>query len=367
DAEGARATLIEAAQLARDLGYPHILTLALTTAPGVETGMVDWTLVRLLEEAVELVGPRDGHRRTILLAQLARSLYFADAARRHAYSEEALAIARRRNDDVALLAALHARQLALWEPGEVRRRREIGEKLLALATATRDPLVTAQALGWRILDPLELADMPVVHDTLRRYRELAAACRLPSVRWHVTVVEGTLAQVAGRLDDARRLARRAIGLLAPSLHNNVAMFFGVQSFMIRAEEGRLGEIEPFVAMASERGVTLPIWHTAPALVHTELGPTDAARGVLADLGKAGFRDLPRDGNLLGTYANLAQVCALLDEPRFAEPLVPLLAPHVDTVVILATTVGCLGSAARYAGLLAHTLGQFDPAVAHFEA
>src|SRR5215468_2071669 len=166
DAEGARATLIEAAQLARDLGYPHILTLALTTAPGVETGTVDWTLVRLLEEAIGLLGPRDARDRIILLAQLSRSLYFADAARRHAYSEEALAIARRRNDDVALLAALHARQLALWEPGEVRRRRDIGEELLALATATRDPVVTAQALGWRILDHLELADMPVVHDTL---------------------------------------------------------------------------------------------------------------------------------------------------------------------------------------------------------
>src|SRR5262249_18481420 len=81
---------------------------------------------------------------------------------------------------------------------------------------------------------------------------------------------------------------------------------------------------------------------------------------------ARFADLPRDGNLLGTYARLADACALLDMPRLAEPLLPLLVPHADSVVVLATTVGCLGSAARYAGLLAHTLGQLDDAIGYFE-
>src|SRR5262249_48975771 len=288
-------------------------------------------------------------------------------ARRHAYSEEAVAIARRRHDEVALLAALRARQLALWEPGAALRRREIGEELLGLATAARDPMALAEALGWRILAHRDLADMPVVQDGLRRYRELAAACRLPSVRWHVTVVEGTLAQLAGRLADARRLARRAIGLLTPSNVNNVAPFFGAQSFMVRAEEGRLGEIEPFVVMAAERGLNLPIWRAALAMLHATLGRIDAAHQAMADLGQAGFADLPWDGNLLGTYANLAQACALADAPRFAEPLVPLLAPYVDSVIILATMVGCLGSAARYAGLLAQTLGQHEAAIVHFEA
>src|SRR5262249_16033126 len=164
--------------------------------------------------------------------------------------------ARRRDDDLALLAALRARQLALWEPGDVTRRRDIGQEILEIVGRMRDPMVLGEALGWHILDHLELATMPAVHDRLRRYRALAGGCRLPSVRWHVTVVVGTLAQLAGRLDDARRLARRALGLITPRLRNNVAMFFGVQSFMIRAEEGRLGEIEPFVKLAAERGTTL---------------------------------------------------------------------------------------------------------------
>src|SRR6185436_36682 len=45
----------------------------------------------------------------------------------------------------------------------------------------------------------------------------------------------------------------------------------------------------------------------------------------------------------------------------------LLAPHAHLVVVLATTVGCLGSVARYVGLLARTVGRLDEAVASFDA
>src|SRR5262249_3203562 len=89
DDEGARATFIEAAQLARDLGDPYTFPhAALSAAAGAETGTIDWTLIRILEEALNLVGAHSHHRRAMLLAQLARSLYFADAERRHTYSEE---------------------------------------------------------------------------------------------------------------------------------------------------------------------------------------------------------------------------------------------------------------------------------------
>jgi tetratricopeptide (TPR) repeat protein len=366
DAGGARATLLEAAALARDLGRLQSFAEALAAAVTEETGTVDEVRIRLLEEATRLVGSEDSRRRAILLAQLSRSIYFVDAARRHAYSEEAVAIARRGDASVVLLAALRARQLALFEPAAAVRRREIGMEILELATAMRDPMATAGALTWRILDHLELAEMPVVYDTLRRYRELAATCRLPRARWQVTVIEATLAQLAGRLGDAERLAGQAVGFLAPSPYNNVGAFFSVQSLLIRQQQGRLAELEPLVAMSAEHSAILPIWHAVLALLRAELGHADAARQVLEDLGTARLGDLPRDGNLLGTYANLAEACALLDAPRFAEPLLPLIAPHVDAVIVFGGVSGCLGSAARYVGLLAHTVGEFDTAIAHFE-
>ena len=368
DDEGARATLVEAARLARDVGDARTFAsaAAMAGASGAQTGTVDWMLINLLEEAVAFGGRGDERGRAVLLAQLARSLYFADAARRHACSEEAVAVARRLDDRATLRTALQARQFALWEPGEATRRQAIGTEALELATATSEPMAVAEALSWRILDHLELAEISVVHDALRRYRALAASCRLPRVRWHVTVVESALALLAGRLAEAEAMARRAVGLLAPSPRNNVAMFFGVQSFLVCEEQGRLAELEPTVTLAAERAVNLPIWRAALALLHAVLGRSDAARGVLADIGAAALGDLPRDGNLLGTYARLAEACALVESPRLAESLLPLLAPHASSVVVLATTAGCLGSAARYAGLLLHTLGQFDQASGFFE-
>src|SRR5262249_52086970 len=101
DEEGARATFLTAAQIARDLGDASLFAEAsISAASSMETPSVDWTVVRLLEEAIGLVGSRDDRWRAMLLAQLARALYFADAARRHAYSEEAVAISRRRDDEV---------------------------------------------------------------------------------------------------------------------------------------------------------------------------------------------------------------------------------------------------------------------------
>src|SRR5262249_32117008 len=212
----------------------------------------------------------------------------------------------------------------------------------------------------------EPPDMAVVHDPLRRYRELAAACRLPHVRWHVTVVEGALAQLAGRLADARHLAQGALDLLAPSPRNNVQQFFLVQSFLICREEGRLAELEALVSWAAERTVSSPIWRATLAVLHAELGRTDAARQMLTDLGTGGFGDTPLAGSVLGTYAGLAEVCALIDAPGFAARLLPLLAPYVDAVIVVGYAAGCLGSAARYAGLLAHTLGQLDEAIVYYE-
>ena len=54
----------------------------------------------------------------------------------------------------------------------------------------------------------------------------------------MTLVEATLAQLAGRLDDAERLANQAASLRQPSVRNNVAPFLGVQLFLVYEARGR---------------------------------------------------------------------------------------------------------------------------------
>ena len=277
DTEGARATLLEAAQLARDVGDVRTFALAATFAgaAGAETGAVDWTLVRLLEEAVELNGPASSRRRSFLLATLARALYFADAERRHAS-------ARKRSRSPGRRATMRcccgpcsaaARSLGARRSGRAARGRRGGAGARRpgarpMGRPRRSPGRSSTISSWA-----RCRGGTSSTTTVPRARRV---CRLPRVRWHVTVVEAALAQLAGRLGDARRLARRAVGLLSPSRRNNVATFFGVQSFLIREEEGRLDEIESMVAAAAEQAVNLPIWRAAIAVLHANLGRTDAA-------------------------------------------------------------------------------------------
>ena len=61
----------------------------------------------------------------------------------------------------------------------------------------------------------------------------------PRVRWHASLVETALALMAGRFEEAERLAHRTAQLRQPSVRNNVAPFYGVQLYLLYEEQGRL--------------------------------------------------------------------------------------------------------------------------------
>jgi len=63
---------------------------------------------------------------------------------------------------------------------------------------------------------------------------------------------------------------------------------------------------------------------------------------------------------------LAEVCAFLgDAPRAAQ-LYDLLLPHASRCVVIGYAIACLGSAARYLGILAATMRRWLDAERHFE-
>ena len=346
DDEGARATLIEAAQLARDLGDATMFAsaVALAGASGSETGTVDVTVIGLLEDAIREAGPGDSRRRAFLLAQLSRSLYFADAERRLECSAEALAVARRLHDELVLLTALQARHFALWEPGTVAERRTIGAEELALAEGVGHPLGIAEEYAWRILDHPSSA-IPDVEETMRRYRDLAARGRLPRVRWHASLVETAPRSWPG----ASRRRSGASHRPAPP-----------------AERRNNRPVLRRAALPSLRGARSARGDPA----HGRPGgrardePADLARGAGAAL-----RDARRDGRrakiartargtrLRGlaarrqSHGHVGAPRGGLRAPRRAAlggMLLPMVAAHTDGVIVIATTVTL--ARRRYAGL-----------------
>jgi hypothetical protein len=261
DDEGARATLIEAAQLARDLGDATMFASAVALGRRVRLrdrhGRRDRD--RLLEDAIREAGPGDSRRRAFLSAQLSRSLYFADASGASSAAPRRSAVARRLRDDLVLLTALQAAALRALGAGHGRGAAGDRREALALAEDVGHPLGIAEEYAWRILDHLELGDIETVDETMRRYRSWpsAAACRACAGTSRSSRRRSR--SWPGRLEEGERLAHRTAQLRQPSVRNNVAPFYGVQLYLLYEEQGRLEGIRPTVDLAAAHATNLPIW------------------------------------------------------------------------------------------------------------
>jgi len=108
----ARPTFSAAADAARALGDPALLGRAALGYAGrwSQLGRVEEDVAALLQEALARLGGEDSPLRARLLARLALELYYAgDPDRRLALSAEAVALARRLGDPIALANCLDAR------------------------------------------------------------------------------------------------------------------------------------------------------------------------------------------------------------------------------------------------------------------
>jgi len=102
------------------------------------------------------------------------------------------------------------------------------------------------------------------------------------------------------------------------------------------------------------------------LIASDLGFHDAARKSFEDLAADGFA-FPIDAKRSLTLSYLAEVCTRLGDVERAEQLYDLLVPYRDLAVIAPIATVCCGSAARYLGMLAGTLGDWAAAEEHFAA
>src|SRR5581483_6368674 len=75
----------------------------------------DATLVRLLEDALDALGPEDSPQRVRVMGRLATELYYTpDVARRTELANQAVAMAERLGDPHVVLTAMFSRSAATW-------------------------------------------------------------------------------------------------------------------------------------------------------------------------------------------------------------------------------------------------------------
>jgi tetratricopeptide (TPR) repeat protein len=365
----ARASYQRAAGLARSTGAAGQLALAaLGLGSEVTALVVDELQVRLLEEALEALGAGDGMLRARVLARLARALVFTPARqRRAALSEQAVAMARRVGDPATLAAVLYDRHLAVWGPDNPADRLAIAAEVVELAERSGDRALALQGRGLRTADLLELGDLAALRAEVEAYERAATELRQLHYLWHVPLLRATQSLLAGRFDEAERLAWEGMAVGQRAHDQAVGVYVPVVVAVVRWLQGRLPELEGAVRELVASYPAVPAWRNTLVVVLAQAGREEEARAELDWLAADDLGDLPRDQQWLCNLALLAMGCQRLGDRRRAAVLYELLLPCAGRLVpTTRLAVGCLGAVSQYLGILAATLGRWDAACAHLE-
>jgi tetratricopeptide (TPR) repeat protein len=368
----AQATLRRAAALARRQGASELFARAALafggTIVGTRFGVFDPELVQLLEDALRMLGDAASALRAKVLARLATALYWSNAReRRDTLTRTSVEIARRLDDPVTLAYALNHRRAGLWGPGTLRERFAAADEIVRIAQITGDREMEMTGRIWRIVDLMEMADMPRVSSEFEQFWRLARELAVPQWVWWATTFRALRAQLDGRLTDAEGLIAEATTLGYAAESPDAVQALGSLMHTLRKEQGRIEELEPILRSFVEQYPTIPGWRTALADLYSAVGREAEARVEFEHLAAHGFTDLPEDQNWMPALACLAEACAFLGDAPRAAALYHLLLPYADQAIVVGTANTWLGSASRYLGLLASTMADWEGAARHFES
>jgi tetratricopeptide (TPR) repeat protein len=368
--EQSKDTCLQAADLARRLRIPEQLAraaLGVGGRPGgARVGIVDETLVKLLDEALDAVGPAESPLRAKLMASLADALFYDARDRSVSLARAAVAMARRSGDRATLAWVLRHTHESLSTPDNVGERLAIYRELARLAEETGEIDMALGAQYWTFDASVEIGDISEADRALHGYAKLGEELRLPYYLAGTHVMRTARALMNGRFTEAEQLAQQSL-LLAQTVANPAAApAFGPQMFLLRREQGRLGELEAVTKAAVEQYPALSAaWRAALAVLYCEMGRDADARCEFEHLATNDFADLPQDLTWTTTVTLLADVCASLGDTRRAAVLYERLKPNAQHCVVMRGAI-TLGSASRPLGLLATTMGRWQEAAQHFE-
>jgi tetratricopeptide (TPR) repeat protein len=364
---GARETLLDAAAAARTAGSVQSLAeIAIAFgAYGLSPGVVDEELVGLLEEALDSISEEDSPLRANLLARLARALYWSDeTAVRRTLIDDAIAVARRVNDPLALGRVLGDCITASRGPDTAELELKWIDELLSLPQPLGDAVVIARSNEIDLLlerGALSAADAAI--DSLERHvARLQDARAYPYIPLH----RARRALMDGRWEEAERHLQAASEIAIDIEDSTFPMVIGGGFVVLRINQGRAAELHAQLRLLAESLPRMPVWRAALANVHAQLSEDREAELLLERLSAEEFGRIPRNVMWPITVAGLAEVCAALGDRVRAERLYGLMLPFAEHTVI-SPVVGFRGPMSRYLGLLAATIGDRSAAEAHLRA
>jgi class 3 adenylate cyclase/tetratricopeptide (TPR) repeat protein len=362
-----RQTLLDAAALAQRSGTNDALvSAALNNTRGFfsSAGTIDDERVAVLESAVSVTG-KDSPDRARLLALLAVELTFGeDLPRRSALADEALAIARRTNDAALLASVITTTYHALNEPESLARRLSDTREALDAAREAREPLLEYRAADYLAHSAIEACDVEEGDRAMATVLTISERLDQPTLRWNTCFLASCRAYVAGRLDEAERLATEAFQAGTDTGQPDAGAIFGAQIGYVRLAQGRADEIVQLVERRAAESRGVPAWRAFLAWVYSDLGRHEEARSVLSSDIDDEFTSFRHDQLWISAMAINALVVARLQDRRSADAIFEQLIPFEDQFVYNGVTT--MGAVAQALGRLAATMERWPDAAAFFE-
>lgn len=340
---------------------PDRLVRAALTVRGIN-GAVSSRLILLCDRA--LPGADDAGRARVL-AQ--RALALADVVhsdQAEGPSREALELAERTGDPLALADALRARQQVLSGPWFVAERLELARRMLALGPkAPLDGELWARL--WRIDAALQLGSMSALDDELAMLKLYADRVGLPNALWHYHRMSAVRSVLLGAFDVADEQADQAVAVgkqLSDPSAVGLDIPFRVELRLLqgRAAE-KLDSVAELVALAP-----MPLVYAQMGRFLLDAGDPDGALALFERL-RPSLPGLARDGRWLPTVTSGAVLAAHFGDTDNARRCYDELLPMAQYYQAAGSgTVICVGSMSRPLGRVAAALGRRDDAIRHFE-
>ena len=325
--------------------------------------------VEPLEEALSRLTENDSVVKSQVLSHLVRGCVLSgDRPRARQYRIRAIKAAEACDDKTSL----HTIQVASFiAPVVLREREDIEDwrlkvdEMLRTADQINDD-AKGRTRSIAIYVAAEMGDRDRMEDALSSLNEVGGARQHMHIAWVERHCDALNAILDGRFLDAERLSGEALEIGRRTHGAHVEGVYGIQMFTIRREQDRLQEVAPVVKQLIDDDPDARTWKPGFALIASDLGFTAPAQRILDEMALDDF-DLELDAKYSTTLSYLAEVASALGDEKRCERLYELLLPYRELTITAGVTTVCLGAAARYLGLLATALGQWDEAEEHLRA
>jgi DNA-binding SARP family transcriptional activator len=368
DRDSAKQTFLDAAEIARRLGLLHELARAAVGYGGRipwERAGSDHLLVPLLEEALEALPDDEVELRARLLARLAGALRDEfTRERRERLSTEAVELARRTENPIALAYALTGRGPAILAPDTVAEFRALAEELCEVGREIGDPERIIHGHLDRFIAEVLVGEARAADADLEVVSRTAGDLGQQIHLWQATAAQALLLLARGQ-PAAGQVVVRAHEYGERAQPDMAIPIYRLQRYALHDLHGGMDEVEAGLRDLVERYPTRRVLSCAVVRLEAQLGRTDEARAGLAEMTRDGLATLPFDQEWLYATSLLAEAAWTVEDLDSAETLYRSLVPWAELNTV-DHPEGFRGSVSRYLGMLAAMFERWDDAAAHFD-